>query len=165
MNAERWRTAIEGIGIAAVVVSLALVVYELRENTKALEATSRQELAAQDLAYISSALDSSIVAVAYAKRQAGEELTHLEMSQLAERQHVNFRIFENAYYQFSVGALEESEWGRYLHIIEILMCETDAPIDHVPDSDPAHIMWARYGKGFTPEFAEVVNRTIQRCSD
>ncbi len=161
----RWRIAVEIFGIAAVVVSLLLLVYELRENTRALEATARQELAAQDLAYISSALDSSVVARAWAKRWAGEPVTGLELSQLVERQHVNFRIFENAFYQFSIGALEPSEWERYAHIIHIVMCVDDeVTVEQAPNALPAKVMWARYGSGFTPEFSEIVNDAIQACA-
>ncbi len=151
---QEWAQIAEIAAAIAVVGSLAYVAYELRENTRALEATSRQNLAGQDLAYISSALDSSVVARAHAKNQAGEELSYLEMSQLAERQHLNFRIFENAYYQFSIGALEESEWERYERIIRIVIC----------NNHPANEMWRAYKSGFTPEFQDVVDETLAECT-
>ncbi len=142
---------IEAIGVVAVILSLLFVGYEINQNTRAMESSSRQELAAQDLAYISTALDSTEVARAFSKFQRGEELTPLEYSQLEERQHLNFRIFENAYYQYQVRALEANEWGRYVRIISDAICKT-----------PAQSMWDKY-VSFQPDFRIVVEEVRASC--
>jgi len=154
---QDWASIAEIVGAFAIVISLAYVAYEIRENTRALEATSRQSLADQDLEFIGSALDSSVVAVAYAKYWAGQELSNLEMSQLIEREHLNFRIFENAFYQYSIGAIAESEWQRYVQIIDVVICDGM--------KDPATQMWQRYGPSFTPDFRIVVDETVGDCSE
>lgn len=154
---QDWASIAEIVGAFAIVISLAYVAYEIRENTRALEATSRQSLADQDLEFISSALDSSVVAVANAKYWAGQELSNLEMSQLIEREHLNFRIFENAFYQYSIGAVAESEWQRYVQIIDVVICDVMR--------DPATQMWQRYGPSFTSDFRNVVDETVGDCSE
>jgi hypothetical protein len=153
---QDWASIAEIVGAFAIVISLAYVAYEIRENTRALEATSRQSLADQDLEFIGSALDSSVVAVAYAKYWAGQELSNLELSQLIEREHPNFRIFENAFYQHAIGAIAESEWQRYVQIIDVVICDAM--------KDPATQMWQRYAPSFTPDFRNVVDEIVADCS-
>ena len=151
---QDWAHIAEIVAAIAVVVSLAYVAYELRENTRALVATSRQSLSAQDIAFISTALDSSVLARALAKSQAGEELSDLETSQLVERQNLNFRIFENAQYQYSIGSIDESEWARYQRLIGIVICS----------DRPAGDMWRSYKSSFTPDFQGIVDETLAGCS-
>jgi hypothetical protein len=90
---QDWASIAEIIGAVAIVMSLIYVAYEVRENTRALQATSRQALGDQDLAYFQTLLGPSILARAMDKKRRGEDLTDLEISQLQERQHLNFRFF------------------------------------------------------------------------
>lgn len=148
LSRQELASIAEIVGGAAVVVSLLYAAHQVRENTRAMQASSRQEFASQDLAYLATALDSSVIAEALRKLEAGEQLTGLERSQLVHMQHMNFRVFENAHYQFRKRALEASEWARYARIIEVLMRE-----------DPAvQAMWGRFARGFVPEFREEVER-------
>ena len=151
---QDWASIAEIVGAVAVVVSLIYVAFQIRDNTRALVSNSRQELAAQDMVYLSSVLDPTVLAVAQAKFVTGETLTDVEFSQLAERQHLNFRIFENAYYQYTIGVLEESQWKRYSEIIGQVICEA-----------PASDMWARLRGGFTEAFRDVVEVSIQHCAE
>lgn len=155
MNNEKlqnWALIAEIISAIAVVLSLIYVALELSENTRVLEATSRTELASQDITYLSSALDSTILANAVAKREAGQELSPLEESQMMQREHLNFRIFENAHYQRQIGALEERQWQRYEGIIRVLICNNRF----------VQQMWDR-NRAFQPEFAQIVNNIRQEC--
>ena len=61
---QDWASLAEIVGAIAIVVSLVYVATEVRENTKALNATSRQSLGDNDLTYFSTAIDTSVVAVA-----------------------------------------------------------------------------------------------------
>ena len=148
---NKWLSLMANLGV---LVGVFVVAYELRQNTLAMEANSRQEFAAHDLAWIATALDPSVVAVAMNKNEAGEQLSDLELSQLVHRQHMNFRIFENAYYQARVGALEASEWGRYDQIIGMVICRDVA----------AQRMWKDFRSGFVADFAQLVDRKGADCS-
>jgi hypothetical protein len=145
----------ELVGALASVVLLVYIAVQIRHsskslehNTRATEAASRQAFSAQDQAYLSSALDSSILAQALAKHELGDPLSSLEHSQLVGRQHLNFRVFETGYSQFQRGILEQSEWQRYERIIQFLM-HTD---------EPSREMWQQLGELFDPEFVAEVER-------
>jgi hypothetical protein len=142
---------IANLGVVAGIVFLA---YEIQQNTVALEASSRQEFAAQDLAFLGTILDPSILATAVKKIEIGETLSELESSQLKHRQHLNFHIFENAYYQYQKGALEQAEWKRYLNIMDTVICR----------HPPAQSMWQEFSGMFEPNFAEIVGRSRSSCA-
>ena len=146
-----WASIAEIVASIAVILSLVYLAYEVRQNTLVMQANARQEFAAQDLAYLATALDPSIVAQALAKFEEGEALTSLEHSQLVNRQHMNFRVFENAHYQFRRGTLEASEWGRYRVIVHSLICEYE----------PAQTMWNEHN--FAPEFVAAVEEIQEGC--
>jgi len=148
---EQWASIAEIVASIAVILSLVYLASEVRQNTLAMQATARQEFAAQDMAFFATALDPSIVAQARAKIEEGEALTPLEHSQLVYREHMNFRIFENAHYQFRKGALEASEWERYRRIVHRLICEYE----------PAQTMWTQFL--FAPEFEAEVKEIQEGC--
>ncbi len=149
---QDWASIAEIAGGIAIVFSLIYVGYELRENTRAVEAQTRQAFSAQDMTFFETALDQTVVATAIAKQEAGEELTHLEQSQLETREHLNFRIFEHAFYQSRKGTLEEVEWDRYAGIIR------NKCIDQ-----PALSMWSKYKETFQPDFRQLVDDAIAKC--
>ena len=149
---QDWASISEIAGAVAIVVSLIYVGFELRENTRAVEAQTRQAFAAQDLAFFESALDRTVVARAMAKHQSGKKLSELEQSQLETRQNLNFRIFEHAYYQYQKGTLEQSEWDRYAQIIKMLCTH-----------QPAQSMWGKDKESYKSNFRQVVDEINSTC--
>ena len=149
---QDWASIAEIAGAVAIVISLIYVGYGLRENTRAIEAQTRQAFSAQDMTFFETALDQSVVATALAKLAAGEELTQLEQSQLETRAHMNFRIFEHAFYQSQKGTLEEGEWDRYARIV-LSKCT----------SESAQAMWNRRRDIFQPEFRRAVDEIFTNC--
>jgi hypothetical protein len=146
MNLQKYGLLTEIIGLVAIVATLIVLIVEVSGNTLALEAATRQGFASQDQAFFQSIIDTSVVAEAWAKRDAGQELTPLESSQLMHREHLNFRIFEHAYSQYQLGTLQAAEWDRYENVIRIVMANNEA----------ARQMWERYETVFAPEFVAVV---------
>ncbi len=152
----------EFVGAIAVVFTLAYLAFQIRQNSKTLqqntratEAGIRQAFATQDQAFLSNALDSAVLAQAVSKGDAilrsdknEEALSPIERSQLIGRQHVNFRIFEHAYFQLGRGFLDREEWERYQRIIRFLM----------QDDDHAQAMWSRLSELFNQEFVAEVER-------
>jgi hypothetical protein len=151
---NQWLTLLANLGV---LIGVFVVAYELRQNTIAMEASSRQEFAAQDLAYLTTALDPSIVAVALKKIELGEPLNELELSQVKNRQHMNFRIFENAFYQYKKGTLEPQEWNRYIQIMDYLFCDDRA--------QRVEQMWEQFRSGFVADFASVVDQIKTDCPE
>ena len=131
----------------AVVISLVYVGYEISQNTDATRAATRQAVAETDLGFLSGPLDPALLARAETKRRTGQELSDEEDLVLFERQHLNFRIFENAHYHFEVGLLEAEVWRRHVRIIE----------SNLSGNPHAAIMWERNGSTFTESFQVVVD--------
>ena len=143
----------ELIGAIASVALLGYIAIQIRQNskilehnTRATEAASRQAFAAQDQAFLCSALDPGVLAIAVSKLESGEDLSALERSQLIGRQHVNFRVFETAFSQFRKGVLDENEWERYRKIIAFLM----------DGDEPTREMWIGLRDVFDPDFISEV---------
>ena len=149
MSFEELGALGELLGAIASVVLLAYIAIQIRHssktlehNTRAMQAATRQAFTAQDQAYLCSALDARVLAVAVAKLEAGDELSPVELSQLIGRQHVNFRVFESAFSQHQRGVLDEGEWERYRRIIGFLM-RADGPTRQ---------MWTGMRELFHPDF-------------
>ena len=136
------------ISAIAVVISLIYVGVQVRQNTLTTQAAMRQNIADNDITYLMSYLDNSIIAEASAKTFAKDSLTLLESEQLIWQQQVNFRLFENAHYQYENGLLEGEVWQRYRIIIHRLLTHAEAAIEQ----------WERNSYTYTSSFkAEIQN--------
>ena len=138
------------ISALAVVISLIYVGVQVNQNTKATQSAMRQSIADNDITYLMSSLDNNILAIASYKIENNIELSDLEMSQLISRQHVNFRVFENAFYQFEQELLELETWLRYRFIIKDLLRNNVA----------SKKMWMSFDKSFTKSFQNEVNKLL-----
>lgn len=103
------------------VVSLIFVAIQINQSNHLAKATVRQTINDNDIEFLKSFLDQTVVPIANFKLQNGEELTKYEIQQIIWQQHINFRIFDNAYYQYQNGLLEEPEWLKYESIIKTLL--------------------------------------------
>jgi len=112
LSLSEWSDISQVVSAMAVVASLVYVGFEIGRNTEASRAATRQSIAETDFEYVGATIDPLTLAEAEAKYEAGLDLTLTEQFILRERQHLNFRIFENAYYQYRVGLLEEETWCR-----------------------------------------------------
>jgi hypothetical protein len=146
LSLREWSDISQVVSAAVVVASLVYVGFEIRQNTDASRAATRQSIAETDFEYVGATLDALTLVEAEAKNAVGLELTSTEHFILVERQHLNFRIFENAYYQYQAGLLEAETWDRYRWIISRQLTTNEA----------ARAMWTRFGPGFDESFkAEV----------
>lgn len=154
LSLNEWSDIAQIISALAVVVSLVYVGWEIRANTEALRATTRQAVAEADFEYVAATLDPLALAEAEARLEAGLELSQTQQFMLVERQHLNFRIFENAYYQFKSGLLEPETWYRYRTIIS----------SRFETSEPTRLMWKKFGDGFDESFRQEVASIRRRAS-
>lgn len=144
----------EIISAVAVVISLIYVGVQVNQNTKATQSAMRQSVADNDITYLMSSLDNNILAVASFKAENNMELSGLEMSQLIARQHVNFRVFENAYYQFEQELLEPETWERYRFII----------LDLFKNNSASKKMWIQFKGSFTDSFQNEIDQLLKAHS-
>ena len=146
LSLKQWSDLSQVVSAAVVVASLVYVGFEIRQNTEASRAATRQSIAETDFEYVGATLDALTLLEAEAKSDAGLDLTPTEFFVLVERQHLNFRIFENAYYQYRAELLEAETWDRYRWIISRQLAMNEA----------ARAMWTRYGPGFDESFKAAV---------
>jgi hypothetical protein len=144
----QWSDLSQVVSAVAVVASLVYVGVEIGRNTEASRAATRQSIAETDFEYVGSTLDAALLVEAEARYEAGLELSATDRFILRERQHLNFRIFENAYYQYQVGRLEPETWQRYRWIISRLLTL----------NEPAQAMWLRFGPSFDESFMAEVEK-------
>ncbi len=150
LSLTEWSDIAQVVSAMAVVASLVYVGLGIHQNTEASRAATRQAIAETDFEYVGATIDPLTLAEAEAKYEAGLDLTPTERFILRERQHLNFRIFENAHYHYLAGLLEEETWERYRWIISRQLALNEA----------AQRMWVRFGASFDESFkAEVA--TIQ----
>lgn len=140
---NKWLTLTANIGV---IVSLLFLAYEINQSTKATIAAASQGLTDQSLTYFQVQLDSDVVSEAVYKQRQGIELSGYESHQLDLLQHLNFRLFENAFLQYKRGFYEEREWERYRRIIAGNMANNPSAVQ----------MWERTKGGWTDEFAAEV---------
>ncbi len=144
---SEWASVAEIGAATGVIISLIFVGLQLRSNTAATEAATREAINQKDMEYLSLRLDSSVLARANAKLDNGETLSPLEESQLVHQEYVNFVSFEHSFYQFRKGILEPSEWSRHENIVRL----------QIERSRHAQIMWTRKRHTFTRQFQELVD--------
>ena len=108
MNRERRKDLFEAIGVVAIVVSLILVAYELRQNTVMMRAQitqTRADLAmTEQVATYNSAYMPSILV----KIENDEELTDEEVVRYRTYVRGFLRNQDNAYWQYNQGLLGEN---------------------------------------------------------
>lgn len=141
----------EIISAIAVVLSLIYVGVQVNQNTKATQSAMRQSVADNDITYLMTSLDNSILAVASYKVENDIELSGVEMSQLVARQHVNFRVFENAFYQYEQELLEPETWKRYRIII----------LDLLKNNSASKKMWIQFRNSFTDSFQNEIDQILK----
>ena len=144
---SEWAQIISAI---SVIFSLIYIGVQVRQNTLATQAAMRQSIADNDITYLLSKLDNATIAEAISKLKSNDSLSIKETEQLIAQQQVNFRVFENAYYQYQNELLEEEVWFRYKIIIHRLLTENNA----------AKEQWARNEITYTMSFQKVVKNIL-----
>ena len=147
LKLSEWANVAEIIGTIAILISLVFIGSELRSNTNATQASTREAINQKDLNWISMRLDPTVIARAEAKLYKGEdELSTLEENQLVTLQYMNFISFEHSYYQYISGTIVTQEWERQRNFIRV----------NIQRNPYASEMWEDYQYGFTSDFQEIV---------
>lgn len=126
----------------SLLVSLIFVAVQINQSNHLAKATVRQTINDNDVEFLKSYLDQTVVPIANYKLNTGDMLSDYEKQQIIWQQHINFRIFDNGYYQYKNGLLDESEWNKYLSIINTLL----------KVNPYVRVMWNTYGENFSKDF-------------
>ncbi len=121
MNWDAISSIAELIGAVGVIVSLIYLAFQIKQNTKASKAATRQALAdgAQRLA--SDVVEGDDIAKIMTEAMAGNEIRPHEVFRLQSRCYRDLRFWDNAYYQYTEGLLTEEEWNGFRENLKLVM--------------------------------------------
>jgi hypothetical protein len=94
----------------AVLIGIALLVFELQQNQQIVRAQTRAEISSELINLLSQVAGDPQLANLIRRADNGEELTPDEVQQYGHRSASMFRYFENVHYQFRQGLYDESEY-------------------------------------------------------
>jgi len=116
MNWEAIGVVTEIIGVLVVVITLAYLAVQLRQNNELLRSESRQALVSNDLTSLSNNIDHADIFERYV---SGIELTATDQLRLSFMFALDLRNREFEYFQFTNGILDEESWLTYRNVILI----------------------------------------------
>lgn len=108
------------VAAVGVIGSLVFVGLQVKQNTGATQATTRQAVYDSYVTQMSIGVDNPTVAKAFAALNQGakeSELDPLARTQLGLYALIYWRTMENTFYQYSTGLLEQAEWLAYRNAI------------------------------------------------
>ena len=107
MSWEAIGAIAETLGALAVFASIAVLIVQVRANTRAIEAASVRELHAQVSNSWMEAAYNPYTPDIFAKHMAGEELTYAEIFRIQAINHAMFQNYENAYHLLEAGLIDD----------------------------------------------------------
>lgn len=150
MAFQASKEAVEIVGVIAIVLSLILVAYELRQNTLTMRARinqSRTEVAVseQQVTYNSDHIPDLVV-----RLDSGEPLTNQEMLRYGTYLRAFLGNQDNAYWQFRKGLRDEKIPRSIRHGVR----------DVIGSRNIGIALWDRPKSTYTDEFAGFVDEAI-----
>ena len=114
MKPKEWKDIAEMVGIAAIVASLVLVGYELRQNTAVSTAQAVSELnTAIDNAYRSRAQNAALDELIRMGHSDPKALSERERSQFFTWLHADMNLIEAAWFYYDNGIIPERKFDGY----------------------------------------------------
>ncbi len=111
---QKWALGAEIFGAVAVVVTLGFLVFQMRENTNALQAQTFQALMQELNEWRTQGNDPERLILGQKHRQEGwQNLTRVEQRLIRMPSVILWSIYESAYYANERGVLGEREWIRF----------------------------------------------------
>jgi hypothetical protein len=111
IKSNDWKDTAELIGIAAIVLGLVLVAYELRQNTQMMRAQTRDSLTEKQMMFSGWIGTSEYAANVLLRGTEGQlEPGTPEYYSHGFLLHGIFREWENSFYQYEQGLFDESEF-------------------------------------------------------
>jgi len=116
LGTKQFREYAELIGIAALVISLVIVVYELRQNTNALQGAATDAISERQQFELY--WSSEMAAVFVKAIRDPEKLTAIESWQLSEWHTSAIAARQSEFSQYRLGLIEESDWRTSEGVIQ-----------------------------------------------
>lgn len=150
MNTSNLADISEIIGSMAVVITLIFLVIQMRENTRAIKASTRQAARDAEAQIVATTIEHPITVLGWTK----QELTDEELVQYVFWMVGYFRNRENDWFQLQRGVMDEASWNRYLSALTGLFTY-----------ERNRNWWINYGTiAFHPEFVKQVNSIMEKTT-
>ena len=148
MNTSNIADLSDIIGSIGIVITLIFLVLQMRENTRAIEASTRQAARDADAQNLITAIDHPEAILSMTK----SEFTDEELVQQTMWLVLLFRTRENDWFQYQRGIMDVSTWKRYASSFTgIFIYERNRN------------WWINYGtSAFNPGFVEEVNNILEK---
>ena len=156
MVGKDWRGIAELVGLAAIIASLFLVVYEIRQNTISVQSTTLQQHFAQHSSLILARLDNPELLAATVKAADGSSELTIEERRLFGPYTTN--VMRNHFIAFELmlsGILPEAQWNTFLESLRRGLERSKGERDYWND---------RRGE-YTPEFRELVDGLVTQIEE
>ena len=146
---NQWLTLVANLSVVAGILFLAV---ELRQNTAAIRAQTRDALTEKQMEIVGWQATTPELATLHAKVMDGEELSTAELVQFSGFVIAQFREWENSHYQFSAGLFTAPEFEARRESWRTLL--TGA-------SSSGYIQtWRRFRLTFAPSFRAELDRIV-----
>jgi hypothetical protein len=118
MNDRKWRLIVEVGGIAVVVASLMLVVFELRQNTNALRGSTMDAITERGQFELH--WSNEIASIFVKAIQDPSQLDTVEAYRLSEWMSAALNARQSEFVQYQLGLLDENGWLPIENVIELM---------------------------------------------
>lgn len=150
LNSTGWKDIAEIVGIAAIVLGLVLVTYELQQNNEQLAEQSRQSVADGIRQITLSIATSPDLARLISGEVSREEMTSAERMQVAAWSTAWLKSAEHAFLQYQSGILDEQIWmTRKNQAMQML------------ENDHFHHLYERNRALFVPDFIAQLDEALK----
>ena len=148
MNLDQIANLAEIIGVTLVIASLIYVAKQLRQNTNAVHAQTRQAVLVAAQSELFAVMENPDLVISIVKM---DSLTPEEHVRLSSWLFAAFRAREFAWLQYKNGVIDETQWKTEVGVIQFIF-----------DSQRTRDWWAKIGRvPYGTDFVEFVDSVIR----
>ena len=155
MTREKWRSVGEFVGLAAIIASLIMVAFELKQNTDITRAQIIQSRAEAAIDLADTFYNSDHMPEIFVNAGNGEELTDEEFARYRFWLRAALRNQDNNLQQYNQGLLADHMPRAVAASIRNI----------IPHSAVSRRYWTASKRSFSNEFIEFVNAALSDSSD
>lgn len=121
---QEYALLAEIISGLAIVVTLVILIFEVKGNTTAVQISNRQSISARGQEMATLLIENQDLRVVLQKMNSGNELSDLDESLFGAWMNAHHRIAEESYNLYEEGQIEEEDWNiRTKLILNVLETE------------------------------------------
>ena len=113
MNWEAISTIAEIVGAIAVIVTLAYLAVQIRDNTRMARSATRQAIAETAMTHGTNLVSDKELMATLLKDLKGQDVDEVNWTRLMAHNYITMRHYENIYYQHLTGMIEPDEWRGF----------------------------------------------------